>query len=94
MVPQVNNAEEAANAVEYAFYPPIGQRGVSPNWPALNGENWPEVIKSANDETVLLVQIESEEAYNNLDEIAAVQGMNTRLAGQVKAVLKDKKEDI
>lgn len=81
MVPQVNTAEEAAKAVEYAFYPPIGKRGVSPNWPALAGENWPEVIKSANDETVLIVQIESEEAYNNLDEIAAVPGIDVLFAG-------------
>lgn len=81
MVPQVNTAQEAAKAVEYAFYPPVGQRGVSPNWPALTGENWPGVIKSANDETVLIVQIESEEAYHNLDEIAAVPGIDVLFVG-------------
>jgi len=81
MVPQINTAEEAAKAVEYAFYPPIGQRGVSPNWPALNGENWADVIKSANDETVLVLQIESEEAYNNIEEIAAVPGIDVLFAG-------------
>lgn len=81
MVPQVNTAEEAAKAVEYAFYPPLGQRGVSPNWPAINGENWTDVIKTANDETVLMVQIESQEAYNNLDEIAAVPGIDVLFVG-------------
>lgn len=81
MVPQVNTAAEAAKAVEYAFYPPLGQRGVSPNWPALNGENWGDVIKSANDETVLIVQIESVEAYNNIEEIAAVPGIDVLFAG-------------
>ena len=30
MVPQINTAEEAAHAVQYARYPPLGQRGVSP----------------------------------------------------------------
>jgi len=81
MIPQVNTAAEAAKAVEYAFYPPIGQRGVSPSWPALNGENWTDVIKSANDETVLIVQIESVEAYNNIEEIAAVPGVDVLFAG-------------
>ncbi|MEM7126663.1 MAG: aldolase/citrate lyase family protein [Chloroflexota bacterium] len=81
MVPQVNTAEEAAKAVEYAFYPPLGQRGVSPNWPHLAGENWMDVIKTANQETVLFVQIESEEAYNNLDEIAAVPGIDVLFVG-------------
>ncbi len=81
MVPQVNTAEEAAKAVEYSFYPPLGQRGVSPNWPALNGESWPDVIKSANDETVLIVQIESQEAYDNIEEIAAVPGIDVLFVG-------------
>ena len=30
MVPQINTAEEARRAVEYAKYPPDGSRGVSP----------------------------------------------------------------
>src|SRR5436853_6063896 len=33
MIPQVNTAEEARLAVQYAKYPPLGTRGVSPLWP-------------------------------------------------------------
>ncbi|MYK98129.1 MAG: hypothetical protein F4014_04755, partial [Gemmatimonadetes bacterium] len=32
MIPQVNTAEEAARAMQYARYAPEGQRGVSPYW--------------------------------------------------------------
>ena len=81
MVPQVNTAEEAARAVQYAFYPPIGQRGVSPVWPNIAGEDWNHVIRTANDETVLIVQIESVQAYENLDAIAAVPGIDVLLVG-------------
>jgi 2-keto-3-deoxy-L-rhamnonate aldolase RhmA len=81
MVPQVNTAEEAARAVENAFYPPIGQRGVSPNWPHLAGVDWNHAIKTANDETVLIVQIESRQAYDNLEEIAAVPGIDVLFIG-------------
>ncbi len=81
MVPQVNTAEEAALAVQYARYPPIGQRGVSPSWPALVGEDWGNVIRTANEETVLIVQIESEQAYNNLDAIMKVPGIDVLLTG-------------
>lgn len=81
MVPQIDTAEEAARAVEYAFYPPIGKRGVSPNWPRIAGEDWMNVIQTANEETVLILQIESEEAYNNLDEIAAVPGIDVLFVG-------------
>jgi len=81
MVPQVNTAEEAARAVQYAFYPPIGQRGVSPHWPLIAGEDWMNVIRTANDETVLIVQIESVQAYENLEAIAAVPGIDVLLVG-------------
>ena len=81
MVPQVNTAEEAARAVQYAYYPPMGQRGVSPNWPQVAGEDWMNVIRTANDETVLIVQIESVQAYENLDAIAAVPGIDVLLVG-------------
>ena len=81
MVPQVNTAEEAARAVEYAFYPPKGQRGVSPNWPLLAGEDWNHVIQTANDETVLILQIESKQAYDNFDEIVKVPGIDVLFVG-------------
>lgn len=81
MVPQVTTAEEAARAVEYAFYPPLGKRGVSPNWPFVAGVDWNHVIQTANQETVLIVQIESVEAYGNLEEIAAVPGIDVLFIG-------------
>ncbi|MEZ4861979.1 MAG: aldolase/citrate lyase family protein [Caldilineaceae bacterium] len=81
MVPQVNTAEEAARAVQYAFYPPKGQRGVSPSWPNIAGEDWGNVIRTANDETVLILQIESVEAYENLEAIAQVPGIDVLLVG-------------
>lgn len=81
MVPQVNTAEEAAKAVEYARYPPLGQRGISPSWPRIVGVDWNEAIKTANDETVLILQLESQEAYDNLDEIIKVSGFDVLLVG-------------
>lgn len=81
MVPQVNTAEEAALAVQYTYYPPLGQRGISPHWPLIAGEDWLNVIRTANEETVLIVQIESVQAYENLDAIAAVPGIDVLLVG-------------
>ncbi len=81
MVPQITTAEEAARAVQYARYPPLGQRGVSPNWPSITGDDGGNVIRTANEETVLVLQIESEEAFGNLDEIARVPGVDVLFAG-------------
>lgn len=81
MVPQVNTREQAEKAVEYARYPPEGQRGISPSWPSVTGEDGTAVIKSANEETVLVLQIESQESYDNLDEIKQVPGIDVLLVG-------------
>ena len=81
MVPQVNTPEEAARAVSYAHYPPQGQRGISPMWTRIAGEDWNQVIKTANDETVLVLQIESRQAFEQLDEIKKVPGIDVLLVG-------------
>jgi 4-hydroxy-2-oxoheptanedioate aldolase len=81
MVPQVNTPDEARQAIEYARYPPIGQRGISPSWPRITGDDWNEVIKTANEETVLILQMESRQAYDNIEAIAAVPGYDVMLVG-------------
>ena len=81
MVPQVDTPEQAARAVEYAYYPPEGNRGVTPSWTIVAGEDWNQVIKTANQETVLILQLESQEAYANLDEIKKIKGVDVILVG-------------
>ena len=81
MVPQIDTAEEAARAVEYARYAPEGKRGLSPMWTRIAGEDWNQVIKSANEETVLVLQMESKQAYENLDEIVEVPGIDVLMVG-------------
>ncbi len=81
MVPQVDTAAEAARAVECARYAPQGRRGLSPMWTRIAGADWNEVIKTANDETLLVVQLESQRAYDNLDEIKHVPGIDVIFVG-------------
>lgn len=81
MVPQINTAEEAEKAVQYARYAPEGQRGISPYWAMLAGLDFNDVVRSANEETVLVLQIESKEAYENIDEIAKVKGIDVLFVG-------------
>lgn len=81
MVPQVNTTEEAARHVRCPRYPPARQRGVFASWPIVAGEDWINVIQTANDETVLILQIESVQAYENLESIAKVPGIDVLLVG-------------
>ena len=81
MVPQVGSVEEARQAVRYGSYPPLGNRGISPSWPALAGQDFDEVAKTANEETVLILQMESVEAYEQIDDILAVDGFDVLFVG-------------
>jgi len=81
MVPQVNNAEEARRAVQYAKYPPAGTRGITPMWTSLMDVPLQDYLDHANDETCMVVQIESVEGMENLDEIAQVEGVDVMFAG-------------
>ena len=81
MVPQVDTPEEAAQAVQYARYPPQGRRGVSPMWPTIAGQVTSQVIQTANDETVLVLQIKSQRAYENIDAIKKVADIDVLFVG-------------
>ncbi|MBS11304.1 MAG: hypothetical protein CME19_06860 [Gemmatimonadetes bacterium] len=81
MVPQVEDADQARFAVQCAKYPPEGNRGLSPNWAVVAGLDRDHVMRTANEETVLVVQIESQEAFNNLDEIVKVPGIDVLFFG-------------
>lgn len=81
MIPQVNTAEEARRAVQYAKYPPQGSRGVSPLWTFFMDVPWDDYLPVANQETCVVVQIETPEGMRNLDEIAAVDGVDVVFAG-------------
>lgn len=81
MVPQVNTADEARLAVQYAKYPPKGSRGISPLWTFFMDVAWDDYLPAANDETCVIVQVETPEGIANLDEIAAVDGVDVVFAG-------------
>jgi 2-keto-3-deoxy-L-rhamnonate aldolase RhmA len=81
MIPQVNTAEEARLAVQYAKYPPQGTRGVSPLWPIFMDVPYDDYLPAANDETCVVVQIESPAGIENLESIASVEGVDVVFAG-------------
>lgn len=81
MVPQVNSADEARRAVEYCKYAPQGSRGVSPLWPIFADVPLNDYLPAANEETCVVVQIETAAGIRNLEEICAVEGVDVVLAG-------------
>jgi 2-keto-3-deoxy-L-rhamnonate aldolase RhmA len=77
LIPYVNSAEEARNAVAACKYPPEGIRGLagSPR-AAYFGQNSMDYLKDANEEILVIIAVETGEAIANLDEILAVDGLD------------------
>jgi len=77
LVPMVENAEQARALVAAMHYPPRGIRGVGTGLE--RGARWNAIgsyFAQASEEMCLIVQIESRQALENLDEIAAVDGVD------------------
>lgn len=76
LIPYVQNAEEARAAVAAMRYAPDGVRGVSGLTRATRFGRIPGYGKRAAEQLCLLVQIETREALDQLEAIAAVQGVD------------------
>jgi len=84
LVPYVNTREEAEAAVAACKYPPQGVRGVagSPRAAGYTGNTMP-YLNSANEETIVMIAVETLEAVANLDEILTVEGLDGIFIGPV-----------
>ncbi|MFB9984400.1 HpcH/HpaI aldolase/citrate lyase family protein [Mesorhizobium kowhaii] len=87
MVPMINSGAEAIEAVSSSKYPPAGKRG-SGAWRASNYyQNDAEYRKNANSSLAVVVQIETREALNNLDDIASTPGVDALFIGPADLAL-------
>jgi 2-dehydro-3-deoxyglucarate aldolase len=81
IVPMINSAAQAKDAVASAKYPPIGKRGFGYCRANSYGANFDGYAKSHNEDVLLIMQIEHTEAVNNIDEILAVDGVDGVFVG-------------
>ncbi|WP_313512549.1 4-hydroxy-2-oxoheptanedioate aldolase [Pseudomonas sp.] len=77
LVPMVETAKQAHQLVRAMRYPPQGLRGVgSALARASRWNSIPGYLDQADEQMCLLVQIENREGLANLDQIAAVEGVD------------------
>jgi 2-dehydro-3-deoxyglucarate aldolase/4-hydroxy-2-oxoheptanedioate aldolase len=81
LLPFVQNADEARRAVAYTRYPPDGVRGVAGTHRGSRYGTVANYLKRASEEICVIVQIETLPALGNLDEIAAVPGIDSIFIG-------------
>lgn len=83
IVPMISTREDAEKMIRYARYPPRGIRGVGPRRCIRYGEiDFLKYYESfEDDELVLVAQIETPQALENLEEIASTSGLDALFIG-------------
>lgn len=83
VVPHVDSAAEAMEAVSRLKYPPIGHRSIGPGLPHFGyaAMDAKAVTENLNRETLLTVMLETPAAIEAADEIAAVDGVDVVMIG-------------
>ena len=76
LIPYVQNAHEARVAVAATRYPPVGMRGVAGSTRATRFGRIQDYAQRAHEELCVLVQVETQQALDNLEKIAAVEGVD------------------
>lgn len=82
LVPYINTAEEARQAVSCARYPTAGTRSVYFPQRSMNKAGLLGYAGSANDNVIVALQVETASCIENIAEIAAVPGVDMLFLGQ------------
>lgn len=87
LVPLVNSPEEAEKLIKFAMYPPKGVRGAGPGRASRYGMNFAEYLRTANEELLIAVQIETKEALANSREILGTNRVDVGFVGPTDLTL-------
>jgi len=83
VAPHVHSAQQAAEVVRAAKFHPIGERSLPGAMPQLRFRSFPapETMAAMNDATAVVIMMESREALEDVEAIAAVEGVDLLLVG-------------
>jgi len=84
MMPGVRDADDVKRLVDAVRYPPVGRRGIAPvraNDYLFGAMKQDEYVRFANEQVLVLPQIETLEAVENLDSLLKVEGVDGFIVG-------------
>jgi staphyloferrin B biosynthesis citrate synthase len=81
--PDINTAAQARKAVDAAKFAPVGRRSVSSGYSLFDFRTLPlaEMLRVLNENTLVVCMIEAREGLANVDEIAAIEGVDVLQVG-------------
>lgn len=83
MVPRLRSAADVRDVVNTMKYPPMGGRGCSfsRGHTDFQGGSLPENMSAANDETLLIIQVETRDLIDDIETVATIPGVDVLLIG-------------
>ena len=81
IIPQVSSAEQAEKVIGFAKYPPLGNRGVGGGRAQGYGSNLATYVEEANEQLLMVLQVEHIDGVNHIDEILEVDGIDVIFIG-------------
>ena len=81
LIPYIETVEQAKQAVSYTRYPPEGLRGVSVAHRSNAFGTIPDYFTKINQNICVMVQIETQQAVDNVEAITAVNGIDGIFVG-------------
>jgi 2-keto-3-deoxy-L-rhamnonate aldolase RhmA len=84
IVPHVETREEVELTVQATKYPPLGERGLATRGGHLDyrkGYTAQDIIQKINQETLIVLKVESGQAIDRLEELIAVPGVDAAFVG-------------
>lgn len=81
VIPMVNSREEAESAVRSCMFPPLGVRGIGGGRITRFDLDDGEYMRKANENILVIIQIESEKAIADIDDILSVEGLGAAFIG-------------
>ena len=81
LIQMVNNKKELENLKDLVKYPPTGKRSFGVNRAQNYGFDFEDYIKNWNDSSIFMIQIESIEAVENIDELLQLENLDGVMIG-------------
>ncbi len=83
VIPRIHSAADVRRVVEAVKYPPLGHRGFGRRGilTDFGGESTADGVRSGNEETIVIVQVEYQSALDDLENIVQVPGVDGTMIG-------------
>ncbi len=82
IAPMINNREDAKRFARSTKFPPVGSRSFGPRMAAeMYGVSVNDYVSGIGEHSLALAMVETREAYDNLDDIVSVEGIDGVLMG-------------